>query len=105
MDDGSIKSKQSKGVIFNTHGFDLPDIKRLCEFLESGFQLKAWPRKQVKSRGQETKEYYQIYISGHSYEQFKSLIYPHLIPEMLYKFPPPRAREASQARGRGVETI
>ena len=95
-----MKSKQSKGVIFNTHCFDLLDIKRLCELFESEFQLKAWPRKQVKKQkdGQGIKESYQIYISGHSYEQLRSLIYPHLIPEMLYKFPPQRVEKTHRSK-------
>ena len=92
MDDGSMKSKESKGVLFNKHSFELSDIKRLCEIFESKFQFQAWPRKQ-KHNG---KEYYQIYISGHSYEQLRSLIYPYLIPEILYKFPPERSIRTSK---------
>lgn len=86
MDDGSIKSKESKGVIFNTHCFELNDIKRLCDIFESKFKLKAWPRKQKHK----DKIYYQIYVSGKSYEQLRLLIYPYLISEMWYKFPLPR---------------
>ena len=86
MDDGSLKSKESKGVIFNTHSFELKDIEFLCSILSSKFNLKAWPRKQ---KGKD-KILYQIYISGKSYETLKELIYPFLIPEMLYKFPPER---------------
>ena len=41
LDDGSMKSKQSKGVLFNTHSFTLSDIERLCEILQSKFELKA----------------------------------------------------------------
>jgi len=41
MDDGSIKSKESKGVIFNTHSFSLEDIRKLCKIFEEKFQLKA----------------------------------------------------------------
>ena len=88
MGDGSLKSKDSKAVILNTHSFELSDIKRLCEIFEWKFKLKSWPRKQ-QQRG---KVYYQIYISGHSYEQLRDLIYPYIsqIPGMLYKFPPKR---------------
>jgi len=84
MDDGSIKSKQSKGVIFNTQGFCYKDVCTLCDVLAKKFQLKCWPRKQ--------KEGYQIYVSGDSYERLRELIYPYLIPEMAYKFPVPRIR-------------
>ena len=90
MDDGSLKSTMSKGVILNTHSFELSDIKRLCEILESKFLLKAWPRKQVHK----DKVYYQIYISGHSYEKLRELIHPYLsqVPDMLYKFPNERKK-------------
>ncbi len=36
-----MKSKDSKGVLLNTHSFELSDIKRLCELLESRFKLQA----------------------------------------------------------------
>ena len=86
MDDGSIKSKESKGVILNTHNFTLLDVKKLCYILRLKYKLNVWPRKQ-KHKG---KIYYQIYISGYSYEKLRSLIFPYIIPEMQYKFPLPR---------------
>lgn len=78
-DDGSIKSQQSKGIIFNTQGFSLLEVRILCRILEEKFTLSCWPRKQ--------KEGWQIYVSGKSYSQARELIYPFLIPEMFYKFP------------------
>jgi hypothetical protein len=41
MDDGSQKSKQSKGLIFNTHGFTLKEVELLCDILKEKFDLKA----------------------------------------------------------------
>ena len=38
-DDGSIKSKQSKGIIFNTQGFSLSEVKFLCSILKNKFGL------------------------------------------------------------------
>ena len=35
MDDGSIKSKQLKGVFFNTQGFTFNDVNYLCSILKS----------------------------------------------------------------------
>src|SRR5207253_4798337 len=61
MDDGSMKSRQSKGVIFNTQAYDSSDIRRLIDVLE-GFGLEAWERRQSDG--------IQIYVSGSSYEQF-----------------------------------
>ena len=37
MDDGSLKSSQSKGVIFNTHCFQQEDVRRLAETLRDLF--------------------------------------------------------------------
>ena len=82
MDDGSIKSKQSKGLIFNTHGYEKHEINRLIQVLKEKFHLDAKLRSQ--------KEGYQIYISGKSYESFKDLVLPHMLPEMNYKIPEPR---------------
>ncbi len=82
MDDGSVKSAQSKGMLINTQGFSLGEVQRLCQVLREQFDLKTKPRKQ--------REGYQVYISGESYEVFRDLIEPYLIPEMRYKLPPAR---------------
>lgn len=82
MDDGSIKSKQSKGVFFNTQGFSFKEVKLLANILNKKYELKTSLRKQKKG--------YQIYISGYSYEKLKSIIYPYLINSMQYKFPTKR---------------
>lgn len=82
MDDGSIKSKESKGVIFNAHSFTRFEIQELCTVLQKKFLLKAKPRLQ--------KDGYQIYVSGESYETFTEIVRPHLIPEMYYKIPSAR---------------
>lgn len=81
-DDGSIKSKQSKGVIFNTQSFTFKEVKFLCSILKNKFSLDCWLRRQ--------QEKYQIYVSGKSYQVIKDLIYDYLIPEMRYKFPEKR---------------
>jgi len=82
MDDGSIKSKQSKGVIFNTQGYTLGEVELKISVLEERFGLHAKSRRQ--------KEGYQIYISGKSYERFRELIEPYLIDNMRYKLPSAR---------------
>ena len=40
MDDGSIKSKASKGLIFNTQGFYRQEVERLCRVLQTLFGLE-----------------------------------------------------------------
>lgn len=82
MDDGSIKSKESKAIILNTQGFYRTDIERLTGVLQTLFGLSAQLRNQ--------KEGCQIYISGGSYERFVELVEPYVIDEMRYKIPPTR---------------
>ena len=79
MDDGSIKSRESKGVIFNTHCFDRNGRARLIDALHVHFNLEASERRQ--------KDGYQIYISGKSYERFREIVDSHIHPSMRYKVP------------------
>lgn len=96
MDDGSMKSRQSKGLILNTHSFSLAEVTLLCGVLRDRFGLRATPRPQRSASGAVR---HQIYISGRSYEAVRELILPYLLPEMMYKFPPPR-----KPRGRRAAT-
>lgn len=82
MDDGSIKSKQSKAIIFNTHAFSTKCVENLCEVLKDKFGLLAKPRKQ--------KDGLQIFVSGASFEVFFGLVGKFVIPEMKYKIPKAR---------------
>jgi hypothetical protein len=82
MDDGSIKSKDSKGVIFNTQCFTREDVARLIEALRRDFGLEAKERKQPEG--------WPIYISGKSYERFREIVDPFIIPSMRYKIPAER---------------
>ncbi len=79
MDDGSMKSKESKGVLFNTQGFVKNDVERLVDLLHDRFELEAESRKQ--------KEGLQIYISGRSSDRFREIVDPFIIPSMRYKIP------------------
>ena len=81
MDDGSMKSSESKGVLFNTHAFSSDDIDRLIEVLVK-FGLLARMRRQSDGN--------QIYVSGASYERFVELVNPYVIEAMRYKVPQPR---------------
>ncbi|NIS80068.1 MAG: hypothetical protein GTO14_07635, partial [Anaerolineales bacterium] len=77
MDDGSMKSRQSKGVILNTQGFNRSDVERLIELLKNRFELQCSLRHQ--------KDGDQIYVSGKSYERLVELIDPFMISSMRYK--------------------
>ena len=82
MDDGSIKSKDSKGLILNTQAFAPKDISKLCDVLKAKFDLRAKTRPQ--------KDGFQLYIFGESFETFCHLAGPFVLPEMLYKIPSAR---------------
>lgn len=87
MDDGGLKSHQSKGVILHTHSFSMEEVQFVCNILTDKWNLSCWPRVQ--------KDGIQIYISGKSYETLRELIYPYLISDMYYKFPSERKRRKS----------
>jgi len=82
MDDGSVKSSQSKGVYLNTQSFSAKDIDKLCQVLAQKFQITAWKRPDSGS--------YRIYVSGKSYEKLGELITPYFTDDMWYKWPSPR---------------
>ena len=79
MDDGSLKSSQSKGVILNTHCFEHEDVARLSCCLSDRFGLQVTPRRQTDGL--------QLYVSGRSFETFSTIVDPYVIPEMRYKLP------------------
>ena len=85
MDDGSMKSRESKGVILNTQAFCLSGIERLVAILTERFGLIAQRRFQDDG--------YQIYISGFSFESFREVIDPYLTEDMRYKLPQARRTE------------
>src|SRR5579859_928498 len=82
MDDGSLKSSQSKGVIFNTHCFERQGVERLAHILSDLFGLQVALRRQPDG--------VQLYVSGRSFETFSAIVDPHVIPEMRYEVPPTR---------------
>lgn len=79
MDDGSVKSHESRGRILNTHDFTKEEVERLCYVLGEKFSLDAWPRRQRDGT--------QVYISGYSAPVLQSLLAPIVIPSMRYKLP------------------
>lgn len=79
MDDGSFKSSQSNGILFNTHCFARNEVQRLAEVLRTKFALEASVRSQ--------RDGCQIYVSGKSYERFREIVDQHIHPSMRYKVP------------------
>jgi hypothetical protein len=79
MDDGSLKSSQSKGVVLSTHCFTPQDVERLACCLADCFSLQVAVRRQSDGL--------QLYVSGRSFETFSAIVDPYVIPEMRYKLP------------------
>lgn len=79
MDDGSMKSTQSKAVILNTQGYERKEVGTLVALLQGRFGLEATERTQ--------REGYQVYVSGRSYERFVALVETWIHPSMRYKIP------------------
>lgn len=79
MDDGSIKSRQHKTVLLNTHSFSDQDLKRLQQALEQRYGIKSTVRKQVDGK--------QLYLTAETVEKFLRLIQPYVISSMEYKLP------------------
>ena len=91
MDDGSLKSSQSKGVILNTHCFQQQDVERLARCLLDLFGLQVTPRRQPDGL--------QLYVSGRSFEIFSAIVDPYVIPEMRYKLPLARRTTCPKSNG------
>lgn len=79
MGDGSIKSKECRGRILNTQGFNKPDIERLITVLKDKFNLISSIRTQ--------KDGLQIYISAKSAELLQGLLKDRILPYFYYKLP------------------
>ena len=80
MDDGAQKWKgRSLAVRLCTDGFRPDEVSKLAAILATKYDLKT--SLQAKGHG------LRIYISSDSYDNLRRVIYPHLLPSMLHKFP------------------
>ena len=74
MDDGSVKSKESRGKYLNTQGFDPESIKRLQSALLHNFNIETTLRKQNDG--------IQIYIPSSEVDKLLSIVAPYILPSM-----------------------
>lgn len=96
MDDGSVKSSQSKGVYFNTQSFPCQMLTDYVMFYKQNLTLMQCQKmKKLKcfhflhwKRPDSGR--YRIYVSGKSYERLRELITPYFTGDMWYKWPSPR---------------
>lgn len=71
-----------KTVIFCTESFTENEIEMLIKALEIKFQLVARKQKRISSIGTVG---WRMRISKKSIEKLSNLVFPYIIPELLYK--------------------
>ena len=76
MDDGC---KSHRALYLNTQQFHLDDQNRLIAMLEGQWAIRSGLNRD--------KTYHRIRIAVKSVERFKTIIGPHVLPELRYKFP------------------
>jgi hypothetical protein len=83
MDDGGKldynKNSKNLSVVLNTHSFSKEEVENMAIELSNKFKLNCRTR---KNKGKSV-----IVIDSSSFNSFKRLIKPYLIPEMEYKLP------------------
>lgn len=77
MDDGSIKSHETRGKILNTQGFLKQDVELLIDCLSKRFNIESRLRKQ--------KEGWQIFIPAAMYDRLVTTTGTYILPSMKYK--------------------
>ena len=77
MDDGAADGKQ---VRFNTQSFSVDENESLIALLRAKFGLEA--------RLNVDKDRHRLRLTAASMDLFRSLVRPHILPDMLYKLPP-----------------
>lgn len=80
MDDGALKSKVHKTIIFNTQCFDLASVNRLSEAIKFRY---GWTTSVHKQRNTHV-----LYLHSEYAFQFFNLCGEYIIDSMKYKIPP-----------------
>jgi LAGLIDADG DNA endonuclease family len=83
MDDGGKldynKNSKNKSIVLNTHSFTEIEVSNMCKDLSEKFSFLCEVR---SNKGKKI-----IVIHSSSYEKFRKLVDPYLLPEMIYKLP------------------
>ena len=81
MDNGSTKWKNKVLALrLCTDCFTESENNMLISILKDKFDLNV-----TKTKNKDNE--WRLYVGTENHEKIKKLIYPHLIPSMLYKFP------------------
>jgi hypothetical protein len=78
MDDGTA---DHSGFVLYTNAFTKEDVQLLLTVLKNKFDLNC----AIHTRNDKVNRPYMIYIKGDSWNKFKSLIEPYVIPHFSYK--------------------
>lgn len=78
MDDGSA---DRSGFYLHTNSFSMEEVQLLANSLQNKFGLHC----ALHTRKDAVKKPYILYIKADSWEKFKSLIEPYVIPHFAYK--------------------
>lgn len=89
MQDGSVKSKDSKGMELHTMCFSFESVARLCIGLKEKLHILCHPTKEVRN-GKET---WTLYISGESHDILEQQVKPFMLPTFAYKIPKARLKK------------
>ena len=83
MDDGGLLSYNKdyvrKGLVLNTQGFTVDQVKLLSDNLNKAYHLNSWVK--------ENKKKPIIVFSGKEFKEIKNLILPYILCSMRYKLP------------------
>lgn len=78
MDDDTA---DRSGFILNTNSFTLQEVQLLAKALKNKFDLNC----SIHTRNHQVIRPHLLYIRADSWEKFKSLVEPHVIPHFTYK--------------------
>jgi nitrate reductase NapAB chaperone NapD len=73
------KNSKNKSVVLNTHSFSSKEVESMSKQLQTKFNLECEVR---SNKGKKI-----IVIKSESYNTFRNIIDPFIIPEMVYKLP------------------
>jgi hypothetical protein len=78
MDDGTV---DRSGFVLHTNSFTLEEVQLLAKALKNKFDLNC----SIHNRNGKVVRSHLLYIRADSWEKFKSLVEPHVIPHFTYK--------------------
>lgn len=91
MQDGSVKSKDSKGMELHIMNFSYESVARMCLALREKLDILCKPTREFR-KGKVT---WTLYISGASHDLLVQEVKQYILPSFLYKIPIARVNRVS----------